>query len=276
MLSYQHAYHAGCYADVIKHVVLTRILDYMVQKDKPLFYLETHAGRGIYDLQDKHTQKTGEAALGIELFWANKQKLPKLFSSYIHAIQDINQNLAMPLRYYPGSPTCAISLLRAIDRLYLCELHPGEFRHLEQLSHRGNRVFADHTDGIKQLTALLPPTERRGLIFIDPSYELKTEYRTIPNAIKSAYQRFSTGIYCLWYPIIDNKLHGQLVRGLTTIPTPNHLRIEFYLNTKQSSGMTGCGLWIINPPFTLKAELKAAGELFKTMFSPGTSSYLVE
>ncbi|MDP3704582.1 MAG: 23S rRNA (adenine(2030)-N(6))-methyltransferase RlmJ [Legionellaceae bacterium] len=273
MLSYQHSYHAGCFADVIKHVILTRILDYMVKKDKPLFYLETHSGRGIYNIKDKHALKTGEAALGIELLWALRSQLPAIFSDYIRNIQQINTT--KDHRFYPGSPALAIDMLRTDDRLFLCELHPGEFDHLEQLPHRDKRVFCSNSDGLEQLSAQLPPTERRGLIFIDPSYELKTEYRTVPDAIKSAYRRFPTGVYCLWYPLIDNKLHGQLIRGLTSIEAKNHIRMEFHLNDRQQSGMSGCGLWIINPPFTLTAELKAAGEIFKTIFNPGKSSYLV-
>ncbi|MDP3560753.1 MAG: 23S rRNA (adenine(2030)-N(6))-methyltransferase RlmJ [Legionellaceae bacterium] len=273
MLSYQHSYHAGCFADVIKHFVLTRILDYMVKKDKPLLYMETHAGRGIYDLKDKHALKTGEAAHGIELLW-NQKPLPEIFSSYIEAIQQVNHS--PNLRYYPGSPNFAIQMLRSIDRLVLCERHPKEFEHLTQLSHQGKRVLCQHTDGIKQLDAQLPPPERRGLIFIDPSYELKTEYRTIPDAINSAHKRFSTGVYCLWYPLIDKKLHEQLIRRLATIDATNYLRIEFNLNSRESSGMAGCGLWIINPPYTLTNELKVASQFFKTVFNPGFSSYLLE
>lgn len=260
----------------MKHVVLTRIFDYMVQKDKPLFYLETHSGRGIYDIKDKHALKTGEAALGIELLWAMRPQLPSIFSAYIQSIQQLNTMKEKVPRFYPGSPALAIDMLRSDDRLFLCELHPGEFDHLEQLPHRGKRVFCSNSDGLEQLNAQLPPEERRGLIFIDPSYELKTEYRTVPEAIKAAYRRFSTGVYCLWYPLIDNKLHGQLIRGLTSIEAKNHVRMEFHLNSRQQPGMTGCGLWIINPPYTLMTELKTIGELLKKTFNPGMSSYLVE
>ncbi len=274
MLSYQHAYHAGCFADVIKHALLTHMLEYMIIKDKPLFYLETHAGRGLYDIHDKHATKTGEAASGIELLWAIRHELPPIFSRYIQIIEHYNQPAS--LRYYPGSPAFAINVLRSCDRLFFCELHPGEFEHLETLPHQGKRVFCSPRDGIEQLAAQLPPPEHRGFVMIDPSYELKSEYRTIAESIQKAYRHFSNGIFCLWYPLIDKKLHGQLMRGLTAIEATNQLQVEFYLTQKPQPGMHGCGLWIINPPFSLKAELKAACDVFKKIFNPGQSSYLIK
>jgi len=274
MLSYQHGYHAGNFADVLKHVTLTRLLNYMTQKDKPLFYLETHAGRGVYDLKDKQALKTGEASQGIELLWQARKQLPAIFSSYLDSIHQLNDKAT--LRHYPGSPLLAIHALRQQDRLFCCELHPGEFEHLSQLSRQNKRVFFSHSDGVDQLTALLPPAERRGLIFIDPSFEIKTEYRDLPVALKKAYQRFSSGVYCLWYPIVDNKLHQQLLRGLEAIGAERSLRIEFFLTSAAKAGMTGCGLWIINPPYLLADEMKPALETLRKLFNPGVSSYFME
>lgn len=274
MLSYQHSYHAGCYADVVKHLTLTRLCNYLCQKDKPLFYLETHAGRGIYDLQDKHALKTGEAREGIELIWRKREQLPAVFSLYLQEIAALNPD--QRLRYYPGSPRLAIELLRQQDKLFFSELHSGEFEYLQQVPHPGKRVFYNNNDGITQLAALLPPAERRGLIFIDPSYEIKTEYRQIPEAIQAAYRRFATGVYCLWYPIIDKKLHAQLLRNLTNIGAEKHLRIEFYLTNAAKAGMTGCGLWIINPPYMLAKEIKLALESVKKIINPGVSSFIIE
>jgi len=274
MLSYQHAYHAGGIADVVKHFTLTRILHYMVQKDNPMLYLETHSGRGVYDLRDKHALKTGEAKFGIEPLWMARKKLPSLFTPYLNAIRHFNH--ADTLKFYPGSPALAIEALRTQDRLYFCELHSTEFKFIEQLPHQGKRVYCSHSDGIESLRALLPPPERRGLIFVDPAYELKSEYRTIPNALKSAYTSFSTGVYCLWYPLVDNKLHGQLLRGLTEIGARNTLKIEFHLKGREQTGMTGCGLWIINPPYTLAAEVKTALNILSQLDNCGISSYLIE
>lgn len=262
MLSYQHSYHAGCFADVVKHIVLTNILEYMLKKDNPFFYFESHAGRGQYDLTDKHAQKTGEAQDGIEKIWCIRSTLPDVFASYIDIIRQINPDKT--LRYYPGSPALAIDMLRKIDRAYLCELHPAEFEHLKELKKSGKKVFCSNSNGLEQLIAQLPPHEKRGLIFIDPSYELKDEYKTLPKIIKSAYQKFSTGVYCIWYPIIDNMLHENLTKGLSSIPTNNYLKVEYTFKDTPQFGMKGCGLWIINPPFTLAGSLKSANHIFES------------
>ncbi|KTD24440.1 23S rRNA (adenine(2030)-N(6))-methyltransferase RlmJ [Legionella maceachernii] len=274
MLSYQHGYHAGSFADVIKHLTLTRVLVYMTSKEKPLFYLETHSGRGMYDLKNSQAMKTGENLQGISLLWLQKAKLPAVFSQYLHVIHHVNES--EELRFYPGSPSLAIDLLRPQDRLYCCELHPREFESLQKLPHGGKKVFFSHSDGIANLNALLPPTERRGLIFIDPSYEIKTDYKEVPKAIKSAYHRFATGVFCLWYPIIDNRLHEQLLRAMASINAQSALRIEFNLTQSIQTGMTGCGLWIINPPYVLAEEMRTALKHLSTLFNPGVSSFIVE
>ncbi len=274
MLSYQHGYHAGNFADVIKHLTLTRVLNYLTLKEKPLFYLETHAGRGLYDLEDRQALKTQEATQGIFRLWEEKHQLPHVFSPYLELISTFNQK--DKLRYYPGSPAFAIHMLREYDRLFLCELHPEEFKYLKTMKHHNMRVHYSHSDGLKELKALLPPTERRGLIFIDPSYEIKTDYRQIPQLLKTVYRRFSTGVYCIWYPLVDRKFNEQLQRGFNNIGTTHHLRVEFYLHRPSEAGMTGCGLLIINPPYVLLEELKLALEVLCRLFNPGLSSYLLE
>ena len=274
MLSYQHGYHAGNFADVVKHVTLSRLLHYMIQKDKPLLYLETHSGRGIYDLKNQQAVKTGEAQTGIESLWEKRQQLPPVFSPYLETIRQVNA--PDTLRFYPGSPQLAINALRPNDRLDFSEMHPGEFEYLTQLQKKGRRVSYHHANGLNQLSAGLPPIERRGLIFIDPSYEMKTDYRELPMALKAAHKRFATGVYCLWYPLVDNRLHQQLIRGLTAIEAKNTLRVEFYMTKTNQPGMTGCGLWIINPPYLLADELHSAMQALRKLFNPGISSYLIE
>ncbi|WED44073.1 23S rRNA (adenine(2030)-N(6))-methyltransferase RlmJ [Legionella cardiaca] len=274
MLSYQHGYHAGNFADVVKHLTLSRILTYMITKEKPVFYLETHSGKGFYDLKDSQAAKTGEYLQGIHLLWQHKNQLPPLFSPYLNCINSLNKT--DDLRFYPGSPLLAIELLRSQDRLYCCELHPREFSQLESLPHAGKRVFFSHTNGITTLNALLPPPERRGVIFLDPSYEVKDEYKVIPKAIKAAYQRFSTGTFCLWYPLVDKRLHQQLLRGMENIEAKNSLRVEFSLTSMNHQGMTGCGLWIINPPYVLEEEMKIILEQLRTLFNPGVSFFTIE
>ncbi len=274
MLSYQHGYHAGNFADVFKHAILSRLMHYMTQKEKPMLYFETHSGRGSYDLASPQALKTGEAHEGIEALWAQRKQLPAVFTPYLKTIQQLNAGEA--LRYYPGSPQLAIHMLRDLDRLYFSELHPREFEFLSQLPKQGKRVFYSENDGLHNLSALIPPPERRGLVFVDPSYEVKVDYRNIPLALKEAYQRFSTGVYCVWYPLVDNKLHQQLIKGLTNIGAKNNLRVEFYLTGANKAGMTGCGLWIINPPYVLPEELKLMLQALRKVFNPGVSSYLME
>ena len=270
MLSYQHGYHAGCFADVIKHLTLCHLLSYMTIKDTALLYLDTHSGRGLYDLTQKQSQKTGEFHLGIECLWNERRNLPKSFSQYLQILRNLNPN--GELRYYPGSPEIALQLLRHKDRAVLCELHPKEFVHLEKLQSHGARVFPLHTNGIEQLKAMTPPIEKRGLIFIDPSFEVKQEYKTIIQPIQNAYKRFATGVYCIWYPIIDQKLHLPLLNGLAAI-SDKKLNIEFYVDPKQNHGMFGCGLWIINPPHTLANNMQEIGATLCKYINPGFSKF---
>lgn len=259
MLSYQHTYHAGCFADVVKHIVLTRLLNYLTQKDKPLFYMETHAGRGMYDLESDHSKKTGERVLGIDLFWqTTKSALCKPYEDIIRQVNPDNI-----CKFYPGSPYFAQQQLRPIDRIVLCERHPQEFTYLQEQFYKDRRITCIEGDGIHQLKALLPPKEKRGLIFIDPAFEVKTEYKDIPEAVKLAYKRFP-GTYCLWYPIIDNKLHKQWTTRLASIPAP-HLRIEFKHKRQNLPGMNACGVWIIRPPYTLPQELKNLAPLWNDL-----------
>lgn len=274
MLSYQHGYHAGNFADVFKHIALTRLLNYLIIKDKPLFYLETHSGKGLYDLHHKQAEKTGEYRQGIKLLWPDKKNLPPLLKSYFEALLKLNLN--ENLRQYPGSPFLAINQLRAQDRLYFCELHPAEFAALNELPKLNKKVHFSNTDGITAMRALLPPPEKRGLIFIDPSFEIKDEYKDIPKAIGQAYNRFATGVYCLWYPVVNRHLVDKLARGMQGINATHTLRVEFNLTMAPMEGMSGCGMWIINPPYTMAEEMKTVCELLKKYFNPGVSSYIIE
>lgn len=277
MLSYQHSYHAGNFADVMKHAILTRILNYLTQKENPLLYLDTHSGRGEYDLQDDHALKTNEAQLGIRLLWEKRTELSPLFLPYMKAIESLNT--PNTLRYYPGSPEMAIQLLRSHDRLVFCELHPAEFNFLDQLPRQGRRIFCKKEDGLKNINAMLPPIERRGLVFTDPSYERKSEYQEVVQSFKAAYKRFPTGTYCLWYPYINNAVPDHFLKSLEEInshDSKKYLRLEFHMNQKLGIGMTGSGLWVINPPYTLADEGKKMLEELTQIIQPDTSSYQIE
>jgi 23S rRNA (adenine2030-N6)-methyltransferase len=273
MLGYQHGYHAGNFADVIKHLALIHILSYSTIKEKPLFYLETHAGKGMYHLRDKQAQKTGEYKQGINLVWEARSSLPPSFEHYMRIISHFNPGQA--LTYYPGSPAIALECLRPKDRLCLYELHPNEYDLLTQLPKGGKKVHFYDTDGISSLKAQLPPPEKRGLVFIDPSYELQEEYKLIPLAISKAYAHFSQGVYCLWYPIVNRRLTDKLQRHMSAINTNNFLNIEFQLTPSSNPGMTGCGLWVINPPYTLEQEMKSNLETLCKLLNPGISTYTI-
>jgi 23S rRNA (adenine2030-N6)-methyltransferase len=264
MLSYQHAYHAGSFADVIKHQILSLTLEYMTQKDSPLFYLETHGGRGMYDLDAVEAQKTQEIQMGILPLWRSRQQCPSIAPGYLELLMRLNSK--EDLKYYPGSPSLAIHLLRSKDRLVINELHPQEFRLLKELGKQNKKVYFAQEDGIKQLNALLPPPEKRGLIFIDPAYEVKDEYKLIPKAIEKAYKIFSQGVYILWYPIINDYYHRQLMTNLSRIPASKILKIEFDFLASPDLNMHGCGLWVINPPYLLEPQIKEFLYQFKQLF----------
>ncbi|STY29022.1 protein involved in catabolism of external DNA [Legionella wadsworthii] len=274
MLSYQHGYHAGNFADTIKHITLTRLLNYLTIKDKPIFYLETHSGKGIYDLKNKQAEKTKEYQQGVQLIWSDRNSLPSVFHDYFKGINQLNPS--GHLKYYPGSPSFVINGLREQDRMYFCELHPREYEALCQMNRLNKKVHFSNTDGLLAMKSLLPPPEKRGLIFIDPSFEIKDEYKEIPLALKQAYSRFATGVFCLWYPLVNKKLTERLNRNMKEIQAKNTLHIEFTLTSTQTEGMSGCGLWIINPPFILAEELKTVLNILKKYFNPGGSTYMIE
>lgn len=275
MLSYQHSYHAGSFADVVKHLTLTRLLQYLTQKDKPSFYLETHAGRGLYDLTDQHALKTKEFQQGISLLWRARAKAPSLLEPYLSLIADYNHGAG--LKFYPGSPAVALNMMRQQDRLFCAEMHPQEFNALQQIGRQGKQITYQQIDGLTALKAQLPPAEKRGLVFIDPSYELPAEYKTIPAAVKAAYERFATGVCCIWYPILVGDRHPSFHTALRAIDLKSTLQVEFYAcneeNRHANQRMIGCGLFIINPPYTLAAELDEMLAFLCTVINPGQSSY---
>lgn len=263
MLSYQHAYHAGNFADVVKHITLSLICDYVIKKDKPLFYLETHAGRGKYDLRLPIANKTAEFESGVLPLWQSRNKLPDVFQPWLNVLEKYNDET---LKIYPGSPLFALNGLREEDRFHFCELHPKEFEHLRQIAqaHRKLRYFFE--DGIAHMNATVPPPEKRGIIFIDPSFELKEEYQTIPQQIQTAYKKFSTGIYCLWYPILKNKAHTAMLDKLNPKFYPEQLNVEFMLSDQSKGGMIGCGMLILNPPYVLEKQMAAICHHLKSYF----------
>lgn len=247
MLSYQHSYHAGNLADVHKHSLVAWMLGYLCRKDKPVSYLETHAGRGLYDLSDDDARKTGEARQGIERVqdWFGAEH------PYARAIA-LTRN-TQGAAAYPGSPLIAAHLLRPTDKIHLAELHPGEHA---KLAYALSPFPADchFGDGIEMAFARVPPMPRRGLLLMDPSYEIKSDYDTMPRVIGKLARAWNVGIIVLWYPILTSSLHKPMIKRLTEAHPDALLSEVHFPPARPGHGMIGSGLFVINPPFGLDAE----------------------
>lgn len=251
MLSYRHSFHAGNFADVIKHVVIVEILEYLTQKDKAFEYIDTHAGAGVFSLKSEHATKLQEYSNGIGKLKA--QDWPEL-ARYFEIISSFNETGS--LAYYPGSPMFARHFLRARDRAWLFELHPADFDLLMNNIGRDRQIRVKQEDGFKGLLSLLPPLSRRGLVLIDPPYEVKTDYRQVVNTVILAHKKFSTGTYAIWYPVVDRTRIDQLEKNFVTSGIKNIQRFELAIAPdSHASGMTSSGMIVINPPWTLMNKM---------------------
>lgn len=256
MLSYQHAYHAGNLADLHKHALLAVALDYLARKDKPLSYLETHAGRGLYRLDAPEARKTGEAAAGI---------LRAEAQGWLAADHPLTRALAAirarhGAQAYPGSPLIAGHFLRPSDTAHLAELHPAEHAALAQVA---GAATLHLRDGFQMAQAVCPPMPRRGLLLIDPSYEVKADYGTIPRQIGLLARKWNVGAIMLWYPILTDERHAPMLRALTEAH-PDALRSEVrFAPLRAGHSMTGSGMWVLNPPFGLQDEAARLEALFR-------------
>jgi len=259
MLSYQHAYHAGNFADVLKHIVLCNVIDYLKQKDKPFYFHDTHAGRGLYPLNLHEMKKIREHEQGISKLWpllCDEKQRPAELLPYVTALKKYNTGDA--LKQYPGSGLFAQALMRTDDQLMLTELHPGEYSSLKKNTEYLGNIRIHQADAWEVLRSSLPPLQKRGLILIDPSYELKNEHRQIIDAVAESLKRFATGVYLIWYPIIDNDpTSKKLIRGIEQLAPPSLLRIELSIaNAGSKSGLLGSGMLVINAPWQLDATMK--------------------
>jgi 23S rRNA (adenine2030-N6)-methyltransferase len=257
MLSYRHSYHAGNHADVLKHTILIQLLRYLSQKEKAFWVIDTHAGAGAYALDSVHAEKLGEFREGIGRLWG-RQDLPPAVSAYVAEVRALNGDGV--LRTYPGSPWFAQRALREQDRLRLFELHSTDFRTLDKHFNTGGKqsiAYAD--DGFAKLKALLPPPSRRGLTLIDPSYELREDYARLIDVLNEAQQRFSTGTYAIWYPILSKPESRQLPHKLKALGVANWLHVTLSVRgpSPDGIGMQGSGMFVINPPWTLAQSLQA-------------------
>jgi 23S rRNA (adenine2030-N6)-methyltransferase len=250
MLSYRHAFHAGNHADVLKHYVLGLVLNYMKQKDKPYWYIDTHAGAGIYSLTEGYATQNGEFEQGIAKL-VSADNLPQPLADFVAQIKRFNTNT---LDFYPGSPMVAQDFLRADDKMRLFELHPSDCKLLiENFRGQGKQVKIEMQNGFSGIKACLPPPPRRVAVLIDPPYEDKQDYQYVVNMIKECLTRFATGTYMIWYPILQRPEPREMIEDLMHLDLPNWLHIEMTIHTPsiEGFGMHGSGLFIVNPPWTL-------------------------
>ncbi len=268
MLSYRHAFHAGNHADVLKHFVTIQLLEYMGQKEAPFMYIDTHAGAGLYSLDTGYAAKNAEYETGIAKLW-EKKDLPKALSDYVRLVKALNPS--GKLRYYPGSPFCAETLLRSEDRLRLFEIHPSDLKILGEnvrkremhqaeqgIKPRGKRTLIMAGDGFEGLKALLPPQQRRALVLIDPPYEDKRDYKRVKDTLLDALQRFPAGTYAIWYPVLQRQESRELSRKLSQLPMESWLNVTLSISQPMPDGfgLHSSGMFIINPPWVLEAMLK--------------------
>ncbi len=269
MLSYRHIFHAGNHADVLKHIILQQTLLYFRQKETPFYYIDTHAGGGIYALDSEQAQKSQESKTGVLSLFNNVESVSPVISDYQHLIRTINKDNHQ-LSLYPGSPYIAELLLREIDRIRLFEMHSTEIKILEKhvqqwenekrfLSQkRGKRIIAIKKDGFLGLKSLLPPPSRRAVVLIDPSYEMKQDYQNVIITLSDALKRFSTGTYLVWYPILQRlesrRFPGQLKKITNSEWLNITLRIAYPV--PDGTGFVASGMFIVNPPWKLAQQME--------------------
>ena len=269
MLSYRHSFHAGNFADLLKHIVLVEILDYLIQKEAGFEYIDTHAGAGLYSLSSAEAQKLQEYAGGIGKLDA--EDFPEL-ARYFEVVGSFNPS--KELEFYPGSPMIANFFLRSQDRAWLHELHPRDYELLcETMS--GSRISrVQRQDGFEGLNGLLPPVRRRGLVLIDPSYEIKSDYDRVVTYLVNGHKKFSQGIFALWYPVIDRRTIDKLQAKLIKSGIRNIQRFELGIYADDyARGMTSSGMIVINPPWTLFNKMSQALPKLAQQIGDGTSGH---
>lgn len=273
MLGYRHAFHAGNYADVFKHFVLSEVLYHCVQKDKALRVIDTHAGAGLYALSGGYASKNFEFENGINRLLKVSKALPVAVARYVeHILQGVHQlrlsagtqdvrsleesTLALPpnLTHYLGSPLLAATYLRPQDQMYLFELHPTDHKKLVKQFATHARVKVSCSDGFKGLQSTLPPPSRRAVILMDPSFEMLTDYAAVEHALQESLKRFATGVYLIWYPCLALRESQQLADRLKPL-SAHWLNARLTVHTHLRAGLYGCGMFVVNPPWTLPSTL---------------------
>ncbi len=252
MLSYRHGYHAGNFADVLKHAVWLYVLDYMARKDRAFLVIDTHAGAGDYDLSSEHARKLEEHRDGFSRV-ADIPNPPALLARYLQAVAAHRERFGHS--HYPGSFALSLARRRAQDRCVAYELHPADYEALRSFVRGERNVACLREDGFKGVLAHVPPKERRAAVLIDPPYELEHEYEDAPRAIERAYRKFPTGTYALWYPVVRRAWTESMLNRIVRSGIRRVLRLELVLRPDSDAfGMTGTGMMLVNPPYTLEAD----------------------
>lgn len=291
MFSYQHAFHAGNHADVLKHIVLIQTLTHAIQKEAAVFYVDTHAGSGVYSLKGVQAQKSAESETGIRKLWPEKEA-PAHVADYLNLIHDMNPS--GKLQYYPGSPFIAEKVLRSQDRLRLYELHPAEIQNLsknfqelarqeeqagQRPAGRGKRIIVDKNDGFAALKAVLPPPGRRAVVLIDPPYENKTDYQKVIDSMADAMKRFPTGTYLIWYPVLQRPESQRFAGRLKKTVSQDWLNVTLSVGSQMPDGfgLVSSGMFVINPPWKLADGLKETMPYLVSLLEKDNGAgYLIE
>ena len=256
-MNYRHAYHAGNFADVFKHIIVVALIQSLLRKDKAFCFLDTHAGVGHYDLLAGSAQKSKEYLGGIAKI-LQQDKPPPLISDYIACVKKTNALAPDTLQYYPGSPALVRQFLRPQDRMVLTELHADDYESLRRVFPHDKQVGVHHQDGYQALKAFLPPPERRGLVLIDPPYEKPDEISDVVTALGTAVTRWDTGVFALWYPIKESRSIVRFHRALKLKIARPLLAIELNIYPDSpGTQLNGNGMIIVNPPWQLAEEITA-------------------
>ena len=253
MLSYRHSFHAGNFADVLKHIVLLELLDYMQQKEKGFAYVDTHSGAGLYNLQSGHADKLQEYQDGVaklmQLDWPELVRYQQAVAAF---------NSGSKLQFYPGSPLLAAGCLRPQDHGWFYELHPEDFSRLQKNLKGQRKCKVSQQDGWAGLLAVLPPVSRRALVLVDPPYELKTDYDQVVKTLQAAHKKFAGGTYAVWYPVVERKRIERMQQQLAKTGIRDIQVFELGLAADSPGrGMTASGMLVINPPWTLLEKMQA-------------------
>lgn len=256
MLSYRHIYHAGNHADILKHLTVSQIGLHLAKKEAPYFYLDTHAGIGLYKLSSEQAMKNREFDSGItKLLNTPSAELPTAINDFLDIVRSYNEE--ENLQVYPGSPKVIEYYTRLKDKMHLCELHPNDHPVLQSHFPNKRRANVVNSDGFEAVKAMLPPPQKRGLVLMDPPYEVKKDYQKVVEALQDGYRRFSGGTYAIWYPVLTREQADSLLNAVKNTNIRKVLLLELLVKAPDSDrGMKGSGMIVVNPPWTLASEAK--------------------